>query len=328
MTDGDDTGTTYVLGWDGLDYTLCEEFGVADEFVPYHTRTDTFANGVLGKPGTYELWPSIITGTRPEEHGVWLIHEENGGAGAANPFVDIAAGAMHRYLPTRARLRVGIALRNRGLSLNQKSADWYRRNGVSTVFDGRDSRVIGLPNYRTEADEGLDLLSGWGRKMSRYLEVHVDETAERVVYRPKKSLDAVDDWLASEVGKKAGIVRARTDTDHDIVFVWFAYIDTVGHATPAVSDPGWGRRAYEHAAEVTQEIRGAINDEDTVIVASDHGNREGQHTFDAFFGATDERALEGIESVLDYRKGIDRVTGERDEPATETPYEVEVKPAD
>jgi len=326
MTDGD--GTTYVLGWDGLDYELCEEFGVAEGFVPHHKSADTFANEVLGKPDTYELWPSIITGSRPEEHGVWLIDEDEGGAGAANPVVDVAAGAMHRYLSPRSRIRVGIALRNRGLSLNQRSADWYRRKGVSTVFDGRDSRVIGVPNYRTEDDEGLDLLSGWGRKMSRYLDIHADEKAERVVYRPKKSLDAVNDWLASEVGKKAGVVRARTDAGHDIVFVWFAYIDTVGHAAPAVSDPEWQRRAYEHAADVTGEIRRATDEDDTVIVASDHGNREGRHTFDAFFGATDERALEGVESVLDYRKGIDRVTGERDEPATETPYEVEIKPAD
>jgi hypothetical protein len=326
MTGGD--GTTYVLGWDGLDYTLCEEFGVADDFVPHHRRTETFANDVLGKPDTYELWPSIITGTRPEEHGVWLIHEKNGGAGASNPVVDVAAGAMHRFLSPRARLRVGIALRNRGLSLNQKSADWYRRKGVPTVFDGRDSRVIGVPNYRTEDDEGLDLLSGWGRKMSRYLDIHADEKAERVVYRPKKSLDAVEDWLVSEVGRKVEIVHACADRDHDIVFTWFAYVDTVGHTAPAVDDRDWQRRAYERAAEITREIRYAVEDDATVIVASDHGNREGRHTGDAFFGATDERSLEGVESVLDYREGIAQVTEGRDETATETPYEVEVKPAD
>jgi len=45
-------------------------------------------------------------------------------------------------------------------------------------------------------------------------------------------------------------------------------------------------------------------------------------------GRSTESALDGVSSVLDYRKGIDRVTGERDEPATETPYEVEIKPAD
>jgi hypothetical protein len=318
-------GTTYVLGWDGLDYELCEEFGVSEEFVPHYTRTDTFANEVLGKPGTYELWPSIITGKRPEEHGVWLINEGDG-AGATNPIVDMAAVAMHRYLSPRSRVRVGIALRNRGLSLDQKSPDWYRRNGVSTVFDGRDSRAIGVPNYSND-DDGLDLLEGWGRKMSQYLDIQVDETAERVVYAPKKNLDALEDWLVSEVGKKTGVVRACANRDHDLVFVWFAYVDTVGHTVPAVADEDWQRRAYEHAAEVTREVRHLMDEEDTLVVASDHGNRDGEHTHDAFFGSTDERALEGVESVLNYREGIERVTGKR-KATTYAPYEVEIEPAD
>jgi len=318
--------TTYVLGWDGLDYSLCEEYGVAEGFVPHHKRAETFDNEVLGGPGSYELWPSIITGKMPDEHGVWLINGDRG-AGASNPVVDVAAGAMHRYLSPRSRIRLAVALRNRGLSLDQKRADWYRREGVSTVFDGRDSRAVGVPNYRTDADESLDPLSGWGERMSRYLRVEADEDAERVVYRPRGSADTVDDWLLSEVGRKAGVVRARTDKDHDIVFVWFAYIDTVGHAAPAVADDGWQRRAYDHAAAVTREVREAAGDEDTVVVLSDHGNRDGRHTHDAFYGATDDRALEGVDGVLDYREGIERVTEKR-EPATETPYELEVKPAD
>lgn len=318
-------GTTYVLGWDGLDYELCEEFGVSEEFVPHYTRTDTFANEVLGKPGTYELWPSIITGKRPDEHGVWLINEGDG-AGATNPIADMAAVAMHRYLSPRSRVRLGIALRNRGLSLDQKSPDWYRRNGVSTVFDGRDSRAIGVPNY-SDDDDGLDLLAGWGRKMSRYLDIQVDETAERVVYAPRKDLDSLEDWLVSEVGKKTGVVRACASRDHDIVFVWLAYVDTVGHTVPAVAEEDWQRRAYEHAAEVTREVRYLMDEKDTLVVASDHGNRDGEHTYDAFFGSTDKRAIEGIESVLDYREGIERVTGKRDA-TTYAPYEVEIEPAD
>jgi len=318
-------GTTYVLGWDGLDYSLCEEFGLADEFVPHHKRAETFANDVLGKPDTYELWPSIITGSRPEEHGVWLINEENGGAGAANPLVNAASDVAHRFLSTRSRIGLGIVLRNRGLSLNQKSADWYRKNGVSTVFDGRDSRVIGVPNYQNSDDDGLDLLAGWGRKMSRYLDIEADEEAERVVYHPAKDLERLDEWLVSEVGRKTEVVRAAGERDHDIVFTWFAYIDTVGHTVPAVDDEDWQRRAYERAARITREIRYSMDEEDTLVVASDHGNRRAEHTFDAFFGSTDERALEGVESVLDYREGIDRVTGAT---AARTPYEIEVEWAD
>jgi hypothetical protein len=67
-----------------------------------------------------------------------------------------------------------------------------------------------------------------------------------------------------------------------------------------------------------------MDEEDTLVVASDHGNRDADHTHDAFFGSTDKRAVEGVGNVLDYREGIERVTNGR---ATEEDdaYEIEVK---
>ncbi|EMA53123.1 hypothetical protein [Halococcus thailandensis] len=62
------TGTTVVLGWDGLDRTLVEEYDLTEAFGPHYSALETFENPVLGKPHTYELWPSIITGRRPAEH--------------------------------------------------------------------------------------------------------------------------------------------------------------------------------------------------------------------------------------------------------------------
>jgi len=320
-------GTTYVLGWDGLDYTLCDDFGLADDFVPHHTRAETLDNEILGKPDTYELWPSIITGKTPEAHGVRLV-SENGGAGAENLLVNAATDFLHRSLSPEQRVRIAVRLRNRGLSFDQKSPDWYRRRGVSTVFDGRRSRVVGLPNYKTGQDDNLGLFDGWGRKASEFLEMEAWMDERRVVYRPRTSLESLEDWLVSEVGGKERIVYAASNRDYDIVFVWFAYIDTVGHTAPAVGDEDerWQRRAYENAVDVTSSVREGMDDEDTLIVASDHGNRDADHTHDAFFGSTDGRAVEGVESVLDYRAGIERVTNAEAE-MEDGPYEVEVRHA-
>ena len=315
-------GTTFVLGWDGLDYSLCERFGLADDFVPHHTRAETLDNEVLGKPDTYELWPSIITGKAPEKHGVRLV-SENGGAGAENLLVNAATGFLHRNLSTEQRVKIAVRLRNRGLRLDQKSPDWYRKRGVSTVFDGRRSRVVGLPNYDTGRDEKLGLFNGWGKKSSEFLKLEVDADDRTVVYRPRTSLESLEDWLISEVGSKERIVHTAADRDYDIVFVWFAYIDTVGHTTPAVADEGWQRRAYENAVDVTRSLRESMDENDTLVVASDHGNRDADHTHDAFFGSTDERAVEGVGSVLDYREGIERVTEADDE--EDGPYEVKVR---
>lgn len=321
MTDS----TTYVLGWDGLDYALCEDFGVADDFVPHHTRTETLENEVLGKPDTYELWPSIITGKPPEVHGVRLV-SENGGAGAENLLVNAATGFLHRRLSPEQRVNIAVSLRNRGLRLDQKSPEWYRRRGVSTVFDGRRSRVVGLPNYDTGRDDRLDIFNGWGKKASEFLELEAWMDERTVVYRPRTSLESLEDWLLSEVGTKERIVYAASDREYDVVFVWFAYIDTVGHTTPAVADEGWQRRAYENAVDVTHSVRDHMDENDTLVVASDHGNRGADHTHDAFFGSTDASAVEGVDTVLDYRSGIERVTEENGEDDNEDgPYEVEVE---
>ncbi|MDZ7687544.1 MAG: alkaline phosphatase family protein [Halobacteriales archaeon] len=317
-------GTTYVLGWDGLDYSLCDEFGLADDFVPYHTRAETLDNEILGKPDTYELWPSIITGETPETHGVRLV-SENGGAGAENFLINAATGFLHRRLSTEQRVKIAVRLRNRGLRLDQKTPSWYRKRGVSTVFDGRGSRVIGLPNYRTKKDEGLELFDGWGKKASEFLKLEADAEERKVVYRPRTSLERLEDWLVSEVGGKERVVHTASDRGYDLVFVWFAYIDTVGHTAPAVEDEGWQRRAYENAVEVTRSLRESMDDEDTLVVASDHGNRDADHTHDAFFGSTDERAVESVGSVLDYRAGIESVMNGSRSADEDGAYEIEVK---
>jgi hypothetical protein len=314
--------TTYVLGWDGLDYSLCDDFGLADDFVPHHTRAETLDNEVLGKPDTYELWPTIITGETPDVHGVRLVSED-GGAGAENLLVNAATGFLHRQLSPEQRVKIAVRLRNRGLRLDQKSPEWYRKRGVSTFFDGRRSRVVGLPNYNTGKDDKLGLFDGWGKKSSEFLEMEAWMDERRVVYRPRTSLERLEDWLVSEVGAKERIVHTAADRGYDVVFVWFAYIDTVGHAAPAVADEGWQRRAYENAVDVTTSVRENMDENDTLVVASDHGNRDADHTHDAFFGSTDARALEDVGSVLDYREGIERVTDGTDD--EDGPHEVEVR---
>jgi len=65
------------------------------------------------------------------------------------------------------------------------------------------------------------------------------------------------------------------------------------------------------AATLTEEVRAELGPADTLVCLSDHGLQDGDHTHTAFVGATDERAVEGVESVLDVREGLDRVTPSR-----------------
>ncbi len=296
--------TTFVLGWDGLDARLLEEYGMQGSFAPHGRPMESLDNPVLGKPDTYEIWPSIITGEPPEVHGVRLI-DDDVGARFDSPFLRYGANLVHRFLPTDTRIWIGLKLRNMGFSLSQKTPDWYSERDVSTVFDGRRSRVITVPNYVTEEDGDVGLDIGWNGKHAEMLYADADVDEERVVYEPKKRPERVDEWLMAESSEKIGAVLSAADRDHDLVFAWLPYLDTVGHTVPAVDDPDWQRRAYRKAATLTDAVHGALDEDDTLVVVSDHGNRDARHTGDAYIASTDPEVVEDVESVLDVRAAIE-----------------------
>lgn len=301
-------GTTVVLGWDGLDYELAARYGLADDFAPHHRSIEPFDNPALGEPSTYELWPSIITGASPDRHGVEVLDGDGRGAQLEHPLMNVVGRVLHAATSERTRAQIGLQLRNRGISFEQKTPRHYRRRGVTTVFDGRRARPVGIPNYRTHRDDELDVISGWGEEMARYLDITVADSGRGVVYQPTVPEQRLEEWLVGEANKKIGIVRVALDGDYDIVFTWLAMLDNVGHTVPAVDDDSWQERAYRYAADMTNEVREAVGDDGTVVVVSDHGHRQAHHTHDAYLGATDTAALEDVERVTGVRAGLERVT--------------------
>lgn len=318
------SGTTVVLGWDGLDYDVAEAFGLVDAFGPHARRIETFANPVVGKPHTRELWPSIVTGLPPDEHGVHAVSE--GSPGWENPLVETASRLAQGVVPERVRTEIGRVLRDRGASFEHVGADYYRQEGIRTVFDGRAARAITVPNYRVDADARAEYLLDRAAQLDEFLAVR-EGTNE-----PRVALPALDERLVAETAKKVGAVRAALRREYDLVFVWLAYLDTVGHLAPVVADeePGWQERAYRLAAAMTDEVRGDLADGDTLVCVSDHGLQDGEHTHDAFVGASETAAIESVESVLDVADAIDRVTpagGEGGDPGVRDPYRYEARTA-
>lgn len=303
--------TTVVLGWDGLDHRLAEEFDLADAFGEHNRKLSTFDNPALEKPHTYELWPSIITGVEPEEHGIHAA-SEGGSAAWGNPAIALAARVSQSFVPEPVRTRVGRVLRSGGAGLDFKPAEYYREKGIETVFDGRRSRAIAVPNYGVERDDRLGFVVDRGADLGEFLDI---DGGEETSYSLRVSLPEVEERLVSEATGKLGSVRACVEREYDLIFVWLGYLDTVGHLAPTVDEAGWQERAYRLAARLTGEIHGELSDDDVLVCVSDHGLRDGYHTHDAYVGASDAAAIEGVESVLDVRGGIDRVTDRR-EPTT------------
>jgi hypothetical protein len=303
---GDD-GLTVVLGWDALDHDLVTEFGLTEAFGPHTREIDTFDNPVLGEPHTKELWPSILTGVRPDEHGVHAATDD--GPEWESDAIATASRLAQGIVPERLRTEIGRVLRNRGATFAQKTPEYYRDRGVSTVFDGRASRAIAIPNYRTAADADAGYVVDRGGQLSEFLSI----TESSDTNRPETSLPRLQERLVAETTKKLGAVRAGLRREYDILFVWLSVVDTVGHLAPVVSeeDAGWQERTYRLAATLTEEVRAELQPEDTLVCVSDHGLQDGDHTHTAFVGASDEAAIDGVESVLDVREGLDRVTPSR-----------------
>ena len=307
--------TTVVLGWDGLDHQLAEAFDLAEAFGEHNRELSTFDNPVLEKPHTFELWPSMITGVEPAEHGVHAA-SEGGGVAWGNPAIALAARVSQSFVPEPVRTKVGRVLRSGGAGLDFKPAEYYREEGIETVFDGRRSRAIAIPNYRVERDDRLGFVVDRGADLGEFLDVDADGGKE-TSYSARVSLPELEERLVSEATRKLGAVRACLEREYDLVFVWLGYLDTVGHLAPTVDETGWQERAYRLAARLTREVRADLAD-DVLLCVSDHGLQDGYHSHSAYVGSTSAEAIEGVESVLDVRDGIERVT-DRTEPTASPP---------
>lgn len=312
--------TTVVLGWDALDATLLDDYGLASAFGSHHTRLGTFDNPLLEYPHTKEVWPSIVTGQPREVHGVW-VKQVADRKEWSNPAIDRASELLSGVLPKSVRTAAGRVLMRAGTDEETLlGPEYYREKGISTVFDGRRARAVSIPNYLTEADRdhGFDL-----DRSEIFDRIPAGERAE---FRPKREQHHIEEVMTRMASARLGVVGSCLQYDYDLVFAWLGYVDTVGHLAPAMDEGGWQERCYRFAAGATREIRDRLDEDDVLVCVSDHGLRDGYHTDDAFLGASDERVVEGVESVLDVRAGIEAVTPSRSsraEPTVRDPYRCE-----
>lgn len=319
--------TTVVLGWDGLDYSEAKNFGLLDRFGEHHREIKTFKNPVLEKPHTYELWPSMITGLTPDEHGIHADDYTHGGSWSST-WLNIATKISKHTVPDRLRWFVGRKIRARGHTFDMEGADYYSQNKINTLFDDYRSVPVTVPNYRSEIDEEIGMSSDRGAELAKFLNIDSDE-AGNTVHRPEVSLAVLEQRLSSEVGQKLGIATSAIDREVDIVFIWLGYLDTVGHLAPVVNSEDWKRRAYEQAAEWTDFIKSQLTNSDTLISVSDHGLLDGAHSQHAYFGADTESVVDETTSILDVRDGIESVISQgghkKGEDGTSTDEAKEVK---
>lgn len=312
--------TTVVLGWDALDFELLEEFDLRSSFGGHSKEIDTFDNEVLGKPHTDELWPSIITGARPDEHGVYAAASEDGLEWEDN-WLNLLSDLAQGVVPKRLRAAIGRYLRHSGAKQNYKNPEYYRKHGIGTVFDGRRAIPLSIPNCRTSLDTDLDVIFDRGAQLSAFTTIETLEDGTKR-HTPTVPLPLLEQRLAGEASKKLGIVEAALHREYDLIFVWLGYLDTIGHVAPIVDEDGFQHRHYKQAAEWTQQLHTQLPADDELLCVSDHGLRQGAHTHAATITST-HAGIDAVESVLDVRKYIDDITsrsGDSDNPPVREPF--------
>lgn len=279
-----------VLGWDALDLELAEQFGVADSFGAYQQKIKTYANEHVDAPHTLELWPSMILGQSPAEHGIRAATEGDGVAWD-NPLLKMASSLANGIVPQWLLTQIGARLRERGVGVGQKRAGEYQDECRNVVFDERD-RPISIPNYQTAWDRrhGLD-----AARNELWKALQVDRSVADGI-KPQVDIDEAHSVLGNAYGRRLALTLSAIWTGAPLTWAWFGLIDSAGHIDPAVEYP-LQREAYQIAAAITELVGETAPPETAVVAISDHGLQDGHHTHDATLAAEDVSVVERVDAV-------------------------------
>lgn len=281
-----------VLGWDGLDAELIDEFGLGESFGDHQTTIETFANPVIDEPHTLELWPSMITGKPPAEHGIHAVTEGKG-VEWDNALLNTAATVGQSVLPHDWLTWIGAQLLDHGFGKTGITpAVYYKERDIETVFDACGGRAISIPNYGTVRDRehGLD-----AHRNQLWQSLDITRNGEHK--KPGVAIPEVYAVLGSAAGRRLGHTLEAIAVDEPLVWTWFGLLDTVGHLQPALGDEfvaDW----YQTAAQITEQVRAATSEETTVIAVSDHGIQDGDHTHYATLCADEQEPVEQVDHVF------------------------------
>lgn len=285
-----------ILGLDALDIELIGEFGLSGSFGTHQQKIDTIINEQINEPHTREVWPSIITGLEPDEHGIHAVNED-GTVQWDNLLLDVASTVATGIIPKSIRTEIGKRLRNRGAALDAKPHEYYTENEIETVFETTNATALSIPNYLTGRDKRLEFDAN---RDALWKSLLVDRDGANG-YTPAIETDRVYDLLLGEFGRRVGVTYNALQQGESLVFTWFGVLDTIGHIAPTMPVP-IQRDLYQIVANQVQLFR-EMDDVKTVCL-SDHGLQNGEHT-DYATVASDDAAIGEIDHVTDVKDWIE-----------------------
>jgi predicted AlkP superfamily pyrophosphatase or phosphodiesterase len=294
--------TLVVFGIDALDPALVDSNTHPHLTLTEHSSIETISSST-GEPSTHELWPTIITGLRPDEHGLTL----DDGVAWESPVLRAGSKASDYVLPDSVQTQLGALLLNRtSEDAFRTPASYYADNGLTTVFDGREVQTIGIPNYVVDPDTD-DREHQLRRNMGELFERDPESKGGHTSADP---VAFYEQCLEMTMIRTARVRRALRSREYEIVFGYTSGLDLIGHVS--YDRPALQERAYEELNDFVGELRGDLDDGDELVLVSDHGLQDGLHTEEAMIASTEPAIVEGVSSVLDVREALEAELDRRD----------------
>lgn len=308
--------TLVVLGIDALDPDLVDPARHPNLALEAAKPIETIVSE-SGEPSTHELWPTIITGLPPSEHGLVLGDD---GVAWGNPVLNAGSRVADYVLPQGLQTRLGAwLLTNTDLDAFRTPASYYPDNDLETVFDGRRSKAIGVPNYVVDTDRE-DREHALRRSMGALFQ---RDPAARGGHRSVDPEAFYNDCLEMAMVRVARVRTALRARAYELVFGYTSAMDLVGHI--AYQSPDMQDAIYDAIDELVGELRDDLEAGDELLLVSDHGLQDGIHTEEAMVVATDADLIDTVEDVTDLKAAIDGELESADHRPTGHGFDVDVE---
>jgi predicted AlkP superfamily pyrophosphatase or phosphodiesterase len=298
--------TITILGIDALDPDLIDPDTHENLSMNAHHPIDTILS-VAGEPSTHELWPTIITGLTPSEHGLKL----DDGVTWGNPIFRIGSNIADYLLPQKIQSRIGAwLLTNTSEDAFREQATYYIENGLSTIFDGREAEAIGIPNYVVNPDDE-DREHALRRSMGDLFERDSDAKGGHTSADP---IEFYEQCMEMGMVRIARTRRALRSRNYELIFGYTSALDLIGHIS--YDNPDLQHDAYNEMDNFVGELIGDLYPEDDLLLVSDHGLQDGLHTDEAVVASTDCTLIDNIDSVTDVRAAVEDALDQNDHAPT------------
>ena len=288
--------TVVVFGIDALDPELVDPEHQPSLTLNSHSEIETIVSE-KGEPSTHELWPTIITGLPPEEHGLKLA---DGGVAWENSLLSIGSSIADYALPDRIQTALGAwILNNTNADAFRMPATYYEDAGIDTVFNGRDAKAIGVPNYVVDPEK-KDREHQLRQQLGDLFERDSNAKGGHKSADPDQFYDLCMEMAAIRIARTRSALRADR---YSLVFGYTSALDLIGHIS--YDQPEMQHYAMDELNALVSELSTDLSEEDELLLLSDHGLQNGVHTDTAFVSSTDPDLTERIDSVLDVRKAVE-----------------------